>query len=94
MALSKPETGVNIAVSGDGEPPLYRNREDRQLHLKAVASLALKLEKPAVEVERLYSLVLKRLWKDAKVTAFLPLLTSRRVEELFEKYPNIGRRGL
>jgi hypothetical protein len=64
-------------------PDSFSNRcyEDSDRHCRAIEKIACDLGVPPEEVTRNYFAILEELKRDITVRAFLPLLTSIRVEE-------------
>jgi hypothetical protein len=61
---------------------LYEDESERQRHLSAIQTVALHAGSSLEEVERLYETVLKSFKQSARIRDFLPVLVSRRVEDL------------
>ena len=63
---------------------LYDNEKEKRLNTHAIEMLSARLGAPLEEVERIYSIVLYRFKRSARVKDFLPILVTRKVQYLFD----------
>ena len=63
----------------------YGNFSDDATHERAIAFLALETHVPVSQIEPLYQQELAVLRVDARITAYLDILTSRKIREMLRQ---------
>ncbi|HXX58016.1 MAG TPA: DUF3562 domain-containing protein [Thermodesulfovibrionales bacterium] len=70
---------------------LYDNETERRLHIGAIEVLSVRAGLSSDKVERLYEIVLNRFKREARIRDYLPILVSKRVHYLLDKWRRSGR---
>ncbi|MCX7794144.1 MAG: DUF3562 domain-containing protein [Thermodesulfovibrionales bacterium] len=68
--------------TSDSDISLYEDEKERKVHFDAIASLVMKTGLAFQDVQKTYEGVLKEFKRTARIKDFLPVLVTRRVENL------------